>query len=106
MTTFDEREAAFENKFAHDEKMQFIARMRRNRFMAVWASTLKGETVEQARKYGQELVHTDLQNVSEDDVVEAVKGYLGDLADEAKIREKMVELLVEAKEQVMAETEV
>ena len=105
MTTFDEREAAFESKFAHDEKMQFIARMRRNRFMAVWASALKGETVEQARKYGQELVHTDLQNVSEDDVVEAVKGYLGDLADEAKIREKMVELLVEAKEQVMAEAE-
>ncbi len=105
MTTFDEREAAFESKFAHDEKMQFIARMRRNRFMAVWASALKGETVEQARKYGQELVHTDLQNVNEDDVVEAVKSYLGDLADEAKIREKMVELLVEAKEQVMAESD-
>lgn len=105
MTTFDEREAAFESKFAHDEKMQFIARMRRNRFMAVWASTLKGEPVEEARKYGQVLVQTDLQNVSEDDVVEAVKGYLGDLADEAKIREKMSELLVEAKEQVMAEAE-
>ncbi len=105
MTTFDEREAAFESKFAHDEKMQFIARMRRNRFMAVWASALKGETVEQARKYGQELVHADLQNVSEDDVVEAVQRYLGDLADEAKIRSKMAELLVEAKEQVMAEAE-
>lgn len=105
MTTFDEREAAFENKFAHDEKMQFIARMRRNRFMAVWASTLKGETVEQAREYGQVLVHTDLQNVSEDDVVEAVKGYLGDLADEQRIREKMRELLIEAKEQVIAEAE-
>ncbi len=105
MTTFDEREAAFESKFAHDEKMQFIARMRRNRFMAVWASALKGETVEQARKYGQELVHADLQNVSEDDVVAAVQKYLGDLADEAKIRSKMAELLVEAKEQVMAEAE-
>ncbi|MCX8953239.1 DUF1476 domain-containing protein [Ruegeria sp. NA] len=105
MTTFDEREAAFESKFAHDEKMQFIARMRRNRFMAVWASALKGETVEQARKYGQELVHTDLQHVGEDDVVEAVKAYLGDLADEATIRSKMAELLVEAKEQVMAEGE-
>ena len=105
MTTFDEREAAFESKFAHDEKMQFNARMRRNRFMADWASTLKGETVEQARKYGQELVRTDLQNVSEEDVVAAVKDYLGDLADEATIREMMVEFLVEAKEQVMAEAD-
>ncbi len=106
MTTFDEREAAFENKFAHDEKMQFIARMRRNRFMAVWASTVKGDSVEEARKYGQVLVHKDLQNVSEDDVVEAVKSYLGDLADEQKIREKMAELLVEAKEQVMMESDI
>lgn len=106
MTTFDEREIAFENMFAHDEKMQFIARMRRNRFMAVWASTLKGETVEEARAYGQELVRTDLQHVSEDDVVEAVKGYLGDLADEAMIREKMSELLIEAKEQVLTESKI
>lgn len=105
MTTFDDREAAFEAKFAHDEQKQFIARMRRNRFMAVWASALKGETVEQAKKYGQELVHTDLQNVSEDDVVEAVKGYLGDLADEQTIRGKMAELLLEAKEQVLSEAE-
>ena len=106
MTTFDEREAAFETKFAHDEKMQFIARMRRNRFMAVWASALKGETVEQAKKYGQELVHTDLKNVSEDDVVDAVKNYLGDLADEDQIRAKMAELLAEAKVQVMAEADI
>ncbi|MGI9368294.1 MAG: DUF1476 domain-containing protein [Ruegeria sp.] len=105
MTTFDDREVAFENKFAHDEKMQFLARMRRNRFMAVWASALKGETVEQARKYGQELVKADLQHVSEDDVVDAVLGYLGDLADEQTVRAKMAELLVEAKEQVLAESE-
>ncbi|MEM7318200.1 MAG: DUF1476 domain-containing protein [Pseudomonadota bacterium] len=105
MTTFDDREAAFEAKFAHDEQMQFLARMRRNRFLAVWASTLKGETVQQAREYGKELVRTDLQNVSEDDVVLAVKNYLGDLADEQKIRGKMAELLTEAKEQVMAEAD-
>lgn len=105
MTTFDEREAAFEAKFAHDEQKQFIARMRRNRFMAVWASALKGESVEAARKYGQELIHTDLQNVSEEDVVTAVMGYLGDLADEPTVRAKMAELLAEAKEQVLTESE-
>ena len=104
MTTFDDREAAFEAKFAHDEQMQFLARMRRNRFMAVWASALKGETVEQARKYGDELIHTDIQHVSEDDVVNAVKSYLGDLADEQTIRGKMAELLAEAKEQLLTES--
>jgi hypothetical protein len=105
MTTFDEREAAFESKYAHDEQMQFLARMRRNRFMAVWASAKKGETVEQARKYGQELVHADLQHVSEDDVVQHVLTYLGDLTDEATVRRKMSELLAEAKDQVMSEAD-
>jgi len=103
MTTFDDREHAFENKYAHDEEMQFMARMRRNRFMAVWASALKGESVEHARNFGQELVHVDLQHVSEDDVVNAVASYLGDLADEAKIKEKMSELMSEAKDQIMTE---
>ena len=104
MTTFDDRENAFETKYAHDEEMQFKARMRRNRFMAVWASALKGETVKQARAFGQELVHADLQNVSEDDVVTAVANYLGDLSDEATIKAKMIELMAEAKEQIMSES--
>ncbi|MGR3648903.1 MAG: ATPase inhibitor subunit zeta, partial [Shimia sp.] len=38
MSTFEDRETAFEAKFAMDEQKDFIARMRRNRFMAVWAS--------------------------------------------------------------------
>jgi len=103
MTTFDNRENAFENKFAHDEEMQFLARMRRNRFMAVWASALKGDSVEAARSFGQELVHTDLQHTSEDDVVAAVSGYLGNLSDEATIKAKMSELLSEAKHQIISE---
>lgn len=105
MTTFDEREQSFEAKFAHDEEMQFKARMRRNRFMAVWASALKGETVDQARAYAATLIKEDLKNVSEDDVVNAVLTYLGDLATEEKVRGKMQEFLVQAKEQVLSETD-
>lgn len=103
MTTFQDRESAFENKYAHDEEMQFKARMRRNRFMAVWASALKGESVEQARNFGQELVHVDLQNVSEDDVVVAVVDYLGTLSDEKTVLQKMSELMTVAKDQIMSE---
>ncbi len=105
MTSFDEREAAFEAKFAHDEHRQFVARMRRNRFMAIWASALKGDTVEQAREYARELISTDLQHISEDDVIFAVKKYLGDIADEKTIRIKMQEFLREAKEQLVTESQ-
>ena len=34
MTTFDDRENAFEAKFAHDSEMQFLAEARRNLWLA------------------------------------------------------------------------
>jgi hypothetical protein len=36
-TTFDEREQAFESRFAHEEEMRFRARAQRNRLLATWA---------------------------------------------------------------------
>ena len=78
--------------------------MRRNRFMAVWASALKGETVEDAKKFGNQLVKKDLQHVGEEDVVDAVVEYLGDLTDIATVEAKMIELMKEAKLQIMSET--
>lgn len=103
MNTFNDREAAFEAKFALDEERQFLARMRRNRFIAVWASALKGESVEEARKFGREVVKKDLREVGDQDVVEAVLSYLGDLATEEKVRAKLVEFMAEAKFQMMQE---
>lgn len=38
MTTFDERERAFERRFAQEEEQRFHARNRRNRLLAIWAS--------------------------------------------------------------------
>jgi hypothetical protein len=38
MTTFDEREQAFERLFAHEEELRFHARNRRNRLLAAWAA--------------------------------------------------------------------
>ena len=37
MTTFDEREQAFERRFAHDEEVRFQVRTRRNLLLATWA---------------------------------------------------------------------
>jgi hypothetical protein len=38
MTLFDERERAFENLYAHDEELRFLAIARRNRLFAEWAA--------------------------------------------------------------------
>ena len=40
MTSFDDRERAFENKFARDEEMQFRIIARRNRLLGQWAAEL------------------------------------------------------------------
>ena len=37
MTTFDDREKAFEKKFAHDQDLKFKAESRRNKALAEWA---------------------------------------------------------------------
>ena len=46
MTTFDDRENAFEKKFAHDEEMTFKAVARRNKLTGLWAAGLLGKTGE------------------------------------------------------------
>ena len=42
MTTFDDRERAFETKFAHDEEMKFRITARRNRLLGEWAARQMG----------------------------------------------------------------
>ena len=42
MTSFDERERAFEKKFALDEELKFRAEARRNRLLAQWAAEKLG----------------------------------------------------------------
>ena len=103
MTTFDDRENAFESKFAHDAEMQFKAEARRNKLLGLWAAGLMGKSGDAATEYAREVIKADFQEAGDDDVVRKVKADLGDLATEAKIREMMVELLREAKGQLASE---
>ena len=38
MSSFDEREKSFENKFKRDEELKFKAPARRNRLLGLWAA--------------------------------------------------------------------
>ena len=103
MTTFDERESAFENKFAHDAEMQFKAEARRNKLLGLWAAELLGKSGEDADAYAKEVIKADFEEAGDEDVYRKVAGDLGDKADEATVRAKMEEYLVEAKAQLMKE---
>lgn len=103
MTTFDDRENAFENKFAHDAEMQFKAEARGNKLLGLWAAELMGKTGDEAAEYAKEVVKSDFEEAGHEDVYRKVSGDLGDKADEVTIRTKMVEFLAEAKAQLMKE---
>ena len=103
MSTFDDRESAFENKFAHDEEMNFRAIARRNKLVGLWAAELLGKSGEEAAAYAKEVVLSDFEEAGHDDVVRKLMGDLGDRATEAEVRAKMSEMLPVAKQQIMDE---
>ncbi|MDW4496375.1 DUF1476 domain-containing protein [Sulfitobacter sp. D35] len=103
MSTFDDRENAFENKFAHDAEMQFKAEARRNRLLGLWAAELMGLEGDAATSYAAEVVKADFEEAGDEDVYRKVSGDLGDKADEKTIRSKMVLLMTEAKAQILQE---
>ena len=103
MSTFDDREHAFENKFAHDAEMLFKAEARRNKLLGLWAAELMGKTGDAAAAYAVEVVKADFEEAGHEDVVRKVAGDLGDLATADEIRAKMDALLVVAKDQLMKE---
>ena len=71
-TTFDQRERAFEMRFAQDEELRFKANARRNRFLGLWAASKMGFAGTDAESYARELVTTDLDNPGSDSVFEQV----------------------------------
>ena len=103
MSTFDDRENAFENKFAHDAQMQFKAEARRNKLLGLWAADLMGKADDAANAYASEVVKSDFEEAGHEDVVRKVSGDLGDKSSDDEIRSKMDELMKVAKAQLMEE---
>jgi hypothetical protein len=103
MTTFEDRENAFESKFAHDSEMQFRAEARRNKLLGLWAAGLMGKSGDDAAAYAMEVVSADFEEAGSDDVVRKVSGDLAGKASDDAIRAKLAELLPVAKAQLMSE---
>ena len=103
MTTFDDRETAFESKFAHDADMQFRAEARRNKLLGLWAAGLMGKTGDDAAAYAMDVVNSDFEEAGVEDVVRKVAGDLAGKASADDVRGKLGELLSVAKAQLMNE---
>ena len=104
MTTFDERERAFEAMFARDQEMQFRIHARRDRLLGLWAAERMGLTDVEAETYAKELIRSDFETITDDDIVRRL---LGDLTsagvdiEEAEIRARIEEKTVKARRQLI-----
>lgn len=104
MTTFDDRERAFEIKFARDEEMQFRVTARRNRLLGQWAATKMGLTAAETDAYAKAVVQADFEEAGDEDVIRKVLGDLtaaGVDVDEATVRKALHDQAIEARRQMI-----
>jgi hypothetical protein len=104
MTTFDEREHAFEAKLAHDEELKFKARARRDKKLGLWAAGKLGKTGAEADDFASRLVTAEIEKDSAGQILKTLRANFDcagvDIPDQ-EIAKKMDELLVAAVEEIM-----
>jgi len=106
MTTFDDREKAFEAKYEHDEQLKFKVTARRNKLLGLWAAGLLGKTGADAEAYAKEVVMADFEKPGDSDVIDKLVKDLaaaGKPMEDHTIRKQSERLADEAKKQIMAE---
>ena len=106
MTTFDDRQKAFEQKFTHDEEFRFRVVNRRNKLLGLWAAQELGKTGAEAEAYAKEVVMSDFEAPGEEDILSKVlKDFQAAGVDLSvhRIKKRLDELMAVAKEQIMKE---
>ena len=104
MTTFDDRERAYENMYARDQEMQFKIHARRDKLLGMWAAEKMGLTQAEAESYAKDVVRADFEEAGDEDVVRKLMGDLtgaGIDIDDAQIRAAIDEKTIEARRQLI-----
>jgi hypothetical protein len=73
MTTFDKREEAFEQQFAHDEELRFKATARRNKLLGLWAAEKLGLAGAEADSYALSVVMAAFEDKGSHDVAQKIR---------------------------------
>ena len=105
MPTFDDREKAFEKKFALDQELKFKAEARRNKLLGEWAAAKLGLTGPAAEEYIKAVRKADLAEKGDGDVFRKVRKDFdekGVQAADAEIRSMMADFLAQAVRQIEA----
>ncbi|MGJ3232478.1 MAG: DUF1476 domain-containing protein [Oceanicaulis sp.] len=103
MPSFEDREKAYENKYAHDQEQEFKAVARRNKLLGLWAAELMGMDETASLEYAKAVVKADFEEAGHEDVFRKIRGDFdarGVEQSDHQIRHKMEQLLEEARKQV------
>ena len=107
MSQFDKREKGFENKFVHDQELEFKAQARRNKLLGLWAAEKMGLVGPDAEAYAREVIKSDFEEAGDEDVFRKIRRDFDaknvDQSDH-QIRREMEQKLILAREQVWTET--
>ncbi len=104
MTMFDDRERAFEAKFALDGEMAFRVVARRNKLLGHWAAERLGLTPEETEAYATAVVQAEFEENGDEDVIRKLVSDLtaaGATVEEAEVRQAMADAQVEAHRQLL-----
>ncbi len=103
MTTFNDRENAFENKYAHDAETRFKIEARANKLLGSWVATeILGKSGDEVTAYAIEVVKADFEEPGIEDVVRKISGDVAGKISDDDIRNKHAEMLIEAQKQIEA----
>jgi hypothetical protein len=103
MTTFDEREHAFEEKYAHDEELKFKARARRDKLLGLWAAEKLGKTGPEAENYASGLVVAEIRRDSAEQIFKTIRADFDNAGigiSDREIHKKMDELFATAVKEI------
>ena len=106
MTTFDDRQKAFERKFALDEELKFKSEQRRNKLLGEWAADKLGLTGAAVDDYIKALRRADLATKGDEDVFQKLRKDFDDkgvAVSDADLRQAMSDQLAAAVSQIEAE---
>lgn len=105
MTSFNDRENAFENRFAHDAEKEFRVTARRNKLIGQWAAARLGLTSAESEAYARSVVQADFEEAGDEDVIRKLIGDLlkgGVDTSDIEIRETLAKKAEEARDQIEA----
>ncbi len=105
MTTFDERENAYEAKFARDEELRFKAKARRDKALGTWVAAQLGLSAPEAADYVKQALKADFAQPGDAALVAKVLEDFkakGVSMDERTLKKKLIELMANAVAEVEA----